>query len=344
MLLAACTPAPAPTTAPAAQATKAPAAAEKTFKLGVMAPYTGPNARTGAEFKGGSQMAFEAINYKIGNYKIELVWVDEQSDPAKTVQAYEQAIVQDKIQAGILNWHSSDAVAAMDIAAKYKIPHFFGFGATELINEKYASDPVKYSYWMGKTWPSPSKLSIAYVIALEDAIKAGTFKPKNPASKTAYVWGEDNDWGRSFGKAVKKQLQDAGWKIVGEDYVPLDQTEFYPFLTKVKTVDPDILVGTSGVPPLVSALIKQHDELGVRALLIDDGLGWVGEWYEITGKSSNYVVDQIPQFASEKAKKWAADFKTKYGIDPSPSAGGQVYDMTNFFIKIAETPFRSTAR
>jgi branched-chain amino acid transport system substrate-binding protein len=102
-------------------------------------------------------------------------------------------------------------------------------------------------------------------------------------------------------------------------------------------VDPDILVGTSGVPPLVSSLIKQHDEMGIRALLIDDGLGWVGEWYDITGKSSNYVVDQIPQFASEKAKKWAADFKTKFGIEPSPSAGGQVFDMTNFFIKIANT-------
>lgn len=319
------------TTAP--EATQAPASGgEKTFKLGVMGPFTGPAALTGQEFKGAAETAFEAIDYKIGDYKIELVWIDEQSDPAKTVVAYEQAIVQDKIQAGILNWHSSDAVAAMDIAAKYKMPHFFGFGATEVVNEKYNSDPEKYSYWFGKTWPSPSKLSVSYVIALEDAIKAGTW---TPAEKTVYVWGEDTDWGRSFGGGIKKQFEEAGWKVLGEEYFAADQSEFYPLLNKIKEMNPAVIAGTSANPPTVTALIKQADEIGLESLIIADGLGWAGEWYSLAGASSNYVLDQIPQFATEASKKWAADFKVKYNIEPSPSAAGQAYDMTNFFIKIA---------
>ncbi len=162
MTMAGCAaqPAPAPTTAPAAaeptaapaaaEPTAAPAAAESTevFKLGVLGPFSGPAARTGEEFKGSVNMAFDAINWQICKYKIEPVWIDSQSDPAKASQAYEQAIVQDKIQAGILNWHSSVAVSVMDVVAKYKIPHFFGFGATEVVNEKFASDPEKYGYWM----------------------------------------------------------------------------------------------------------------------------------------------------------------------------------------------------
>ena len=56
-------------------------------------------------------MALEEINSQIGKYKIEPVWIDSQSDPAKASQAYEQAVVQDGIQAGVLNWHSSVAVA-----------------------------------------------------------------------------------------------------------------------------------------------------------------------------------------------------------------------------------------
>jgi branched-chain amino acid transport system substrate-binding protein len=44
----------------------------------------------------------------------------------------------------------------------------------------------------------------------------------------------------------------------------------------------------------MSAFIKQADEVGLKSLIIADGLGWVGEWYNLTGKSSNFVMDQIP--------------------------------------------------
>jgi hypothetical protein len=71
----------------------------------------------------------------------------------ESTRVYEQAIVQEGMQAGILNWHSSVVVACMDIAAKHKVPPFFGFGATEVVNEKYASDPV-----VGKEYGNDSQL------------------------------------------------------------------------------------------------------------------------------------------------------------------------------------------
>jgi len=309
------------------------AGGEKVFKVGILGPFSGPSARTGKEFKGSATMAFEAINWKIGDYKIVPVWIDSQSDPAKATQAYEQAIVQDKIQAGILNWHSSVAVACMEITAKYKIPHIFGFGATEVVNQKFKSNPDKYGYWMFKGWPTPSKLTVSYVQALEDAIKRGVWKP---AEKTFAIYGEDTDWGRSFGKAIKGQLEDAGWKIVAEDYFPIDQTEFYPLLNKLKKLHPALIAGTSTAPPSISAFIKQADEVDLKSLIIADGLGWVGEWYKLTGKSSNYVIDQIPNWATEKGKEFAKKFKERWGVDPSPSSGGLSYDGTNMFIQICK--------
>lgn len=326
-----------PTAAPAAQATTAPAApAEKTtevFKLGILGPFSGPAARTGEEFKGAATMAFDKINWQIGHYKIEPVWIDSQSDPAKSAQAYEQAVVQDGIKAGILNWHSSVAVSCMEITAKHKIPHFYGFGATEVVNEKFASDPEKYGYWMIKGWPAPYKLTLAYVQMLEDAIAAGTYKPE---SKTVAVYGEDTDLGRSFGNGIKKQMEEKGWTVVAEEYFPIDQTEFYPLLNKLKELKPAVIAGTSTAPPSLSAFIKQADEVGLKSLIIADGLGWVGEWYDLTGSSSNYVLDQIPAFATEEGKQYAADFKARWNLDPSPSAAGLAYDGTNFFIKMAQ--------
>ena len=274
----------------------------------------------------------EAINYTIGDYKIEPVWIDDQSDPAKGTAAYEQAIVQDKIQAGVLNWNSSVAVALMELTAKYKIPHFFGFGATEVVNETFASDPEKYGYWMLKGWASPSKLTISYVDALEDAIAKGAYKP---ATKTVALAGEDTDWGRSFLKAIKGQFEAKGWKIVAEEYFPIDQSEFTPLMTKLKEVDPAVLVLSSVVTPVSAAAIKQADQAGLKSLIIADGLGWAGNWYELTGKSSDYVLDQIPQLASDKAKAFAKAYEDKYGDKPSPSAAGLAYDGTNFFIAVA---------
>ena len=52
-------------------------AQEKVFKFGVLGPYTGPGANVGAEMKNGAMMAFEKIGYKIGDYKIELVFIDD---------------------------------------------------------------------------------------------------------------------------------------------------------------------------------------------------------------------------------------------------------------------------
>ncbi|MEK6575563.1 MAG: ABC transporter substrate-binding protein [Chloroflexota bacterium] len=316
----------------APEATSAPI--EKVLKIGVEGPFTGPSARTGEEFKCSTQMAFEAINYKAGDYKIELVWIDDQSDPEIGTRAYEEAVVGQGIQAGVGGWHSSVAVAQMEVTAKHKIPHFFAMGATGIVNEKFNSDKEKYGYWMAKGWPDPSKLSIAYVNALEDAIKAGTW---TPSEKKVAIWGEDPDWGRSFGGAIKAQFEDAGWTVVSEDYFTKEQTEFTPLLARYKDEGVPVLAGTSSIPPSISAFLKQADEIGLKSLIIADGLGWVGEWYELTGSSSDYVLDQIPGWTTEAAKKFAADFEKKCGITPSPSAAGLTYDFANFFIKILQT-------
>lgn len=333
--MAGCAPkptAPPPTPAPEV-ATPTPPPVEKVFKVGVLGPYTGPAARTGTEMKNATIMAFEAINYKIGDYKIELVWIDSQSDPEKATRAYEEAVVKEGIQAGVQNWHSSVAVAVMEVTAKHKIPHFFGMGATEVVNEKFLSDPEKYGYWMVKGWPVPTKISVNYVTALEDAIAAGVWTPK---AKRAAVYAEDTDWGRSFAEGLKQQLQDAGWEIVAEEYFALDQTEFYPVLTRFKDLDPDLIAGTTTSPPAISAFLKQAREVGLRGHIVADGLGWVGEWYELTGEASDYVIDQIPTLVTDEGKAFAKAFEEKWGIEVAVAPGVLAYDFADFFIKICE--------
>ncbi len=318
----------------------APTAEEgKVFKLGILGPFTGPSASTGVEFKNAATMALEAVDWHIGEYRIVPVWIDSQSDPDKAALAYEAAVKQDGIQAGILNWHSDVSVSCMEVTAKYKIPHFFGFGATEEVNEIFHSDVDKYGYWMNKGWPSPAKLSISYVQALEDAIAKGIWTPEE---KTVAIYGENTTWGRSFGGAIKSQLEKAGWATIAEEYFSLEEVQFYPLLNELKAMNPALIAGTTTAAPSFSAFIKQADEVDLRSLIIADGLGWAGEWYNLTGESSNYIIDQIPGWATVQGQEFAKEFETRWGVAPSPSAAGLAYDGTSFFLAMAEATYAKT--
>jgi branched-chain amino acid transport system substrate-binding protein len=353
LLLGACVPAapPAPTEAPPAAteappvATEAPVVTEapvetevvveqQILKVGFLGPLTGPAARTGEEQKDGAEMALESIGYTIGNYKIELVYIDSQSDPDKATRAYEDAIVRDGIQVGLLGWHSSVAAAVMEVTAKYKIPHFFSCGETGVVNEKFNLDREKYGYWMAKGWPQPKSLvSVNYAVGFKDMIDQGIWSPKN---KKVALLGEETDFGRAVIEPLADMLAADGWEVVAEDFVPLEEVDFIPLLSKYKQQDPALTLITHTAAAGISSFVKQAREVGLPGLVVAHGLGWVGEWYTLVGPASDGILDQIPELASDKAKAWATDFEAKYGIKPSPSAGGLAYDWTNMFIKLAE--------
>jgi branched-chain amino acid transport system substrate-binding protein len=305
-------------------------AADKVLKIGGVGPYTGPAARSGSEFKAALQLAFEKIDYKIGDYKVELVWIDSQSDPAKASSAYAEAVERYGVQATTNNWHSSVGIALIELAGRYKVPHYFGpGGASIVINEKYHSNPKYAGYWL-KGMPTPPKVTQKYVDALKDAVAKGYWKPAN---KKVAIFGEETDWGRGIGEGFREQFTKAGWEIVTEDYFSMTQTEYYTLMNKYKSLGVSVLAGTHSGTAAISAFIKQADEVGLKAVICADGLGWVGEWYKLTGKSSNYVLDSTPVLVSPEAKAWAQEMKKRFGIEP----GGQAaiaYDFDNFLIRI----------
>lgn len=306
------------------------------LRVGILGPFTGPSESTGDEFRNAATMAFDAVDWQIGDYKVEAVWIDSQSDPELAAAAYESAILEDGIQAAVLNWHSSVAVECMEVASQHQIPHIFPFGATEVVNEKFQSDPDTYGYWMNKGWPVSAKLTTSYVEAIEDAIAAGHWTPEK---KTLAICAEDTHWGRSFGEAIRTQFEAEGWSTVAEDYVSLDEVEFLPTLNKLHGQDVTLVAATTTSMPSFAAFINQADEMGLEAMIIGDGLGWGGEWHQLTGDSSNYVIDQIPGWATVEGLQFAEAYRDRWGVEPSSSAAGLAYDGTNMFIELAQNAF-----
>jgi len=306
---------------------------EKVLKVGVLGPFTGRSENIGKEFKGAVTMAFEKIDYQIGDYRVELFWIDSQSDAKRAFLNYEEMVVDEQLDVCILNWHSSVAVAAMDVAARNKLPHFFGFGGTDVINEKFEHDPEYYSYYMGKSWPTPEKLTNAYVEALESAINNETWNPRN---KKVAIYGENTDWGKSFGAAIAEDFENAGWEIAGEMYFTTGEIELQPVMNDLIEMDAAVIAGSIATGPSLAAFIKQADQTGLNSVIIAEGLGWVGEWYEMTGDSADYVLDQVPSWTSSGAINFVSVFRDNYGFTPSASSGGLAYDKASFFIQIAE--------
>ncbi|MCF8070597.1 MAG: ABC transporter substrate-binding protein [Desulfobacterales bacterium] len=308
-------------------------AAEKVFKLGILGPLTGPAAKSGNEMKDAATMAIEEIGGKVGDYKIELVYIDDQSDPSKGTNAYAEAIERKGVQAGILNWNTAVSVAIQPMLAKYKVPHFFGLGAGKAANDKWASMPPEDRYFFMKGYPIPEKLVAGYVNLLNYAEEKGIWKPEN---KIAALWGEDTDWGRSLVGGLAKELKESGWKIFTEEYFDLKKTDFYPFINKCNNAGVSLMAGSTTGAASVSALIKQQQEIGFKGLLIADGLGWVGDWYNMTGFASDGVLDMQPQLSSPAQQAWVKKFKERFNYYPGGTSGAMPYDYTRFFIKIAK--------
>jgi branched-chain amino acid transport system substrate-binding protein len=310
---------------------KAPTAesGEKVLKIGVLGPMTGPDAWFGDDIKAAIDMRFSPINYRIGEYKIELVWIDSESDTEKAAIAYEKAITKDGIDLGFMNWCSWVSVACMDIAAKYKIPHFFSFGTEQAVDDKVKANFETYKYWVGKAWPSSGLLTQAYV----DTLEVADWEPRN---KNFAVVCDESGWGRDFGAAIAKRFEDAGWTKVSEDWIPYGETDFAPLLGKLKAADVSLVCGTITDPASVSSYVKQARDAGLKAVLITDGLGWDGEWYSKTGEASDYVFDQSQLWTTPEALDFSEKFKKERGFAPSPAGAGMCYDWTGYLISVLE--------
>jgi len=312
---------------------------QEILKVGVVGPYTGDNPRIGLEMRYAVEMAMAEIDYQIGDYQIELLWVDSASDPEEAARAYEDAILREEMDVGLLNWHSSVALALMDVASRYQVPHFFGLGATELVNENYHSgadadsDADASNYWMAKGWPVPEKLSVGYVLALESAVVEGIWDPEN---KKAAIFGENYDWGLSFGSALEDLFRKADWEVEEKDYFDRHETDLYPLLSRIRDGEAEVVGGSITSSASLAAFLSQSREIGLESLIILDGLDWIDDWYDLTGETSDYVLEQVPQWVTAESLEFKEEFQQEYELTPGASTAGLGYDYAVFFIRMAQ--------
>ncbi len=139
--------------------------------------------------------------------------------------------------------------------------------------------------------------------------------------KQFFLVGSDYVFPRTANTIIKEQLKAKGGETVGEDYLPLGNTEVTPIIAKIKQALPDggvifnSLNGDSNVAffkqlqgagmgpdkyPVMSVSIAEEE---VRQIGTEFLKGHYAAW--------NY----FQSVDSPENKKWVADFKAKYGED-----------------------------
>ncbi|MBW4461254.1 MAG: urea ABC transporter substrate-binding protein [Nodosilinea sp. WJT8-NPBG4] len=139
--------------------------------------------------------------------------------------------------------------------------------------------------------------------------------------KDFFLVGSDYVFPRTANTIIKEQLKAKGGNTLGEDYLPLGNTEVTPIITKIKAAMPDggvifnSLNGDSNV-----AFFKQLQGAGMGPDLYPVMSVSVAE-EEVRQIGPEFLVGHLASWnyfqtvETPENEKWVADFKTEFGDD-----------------------------
>ncbi len=149
-----------------------------TITLGAAVSATGKYSTNGKHTTNGYNLAVERVNEKGGvtvdgkSYKLEIIYYDDESTPARGAQLAERLINQDGIKFMLGPYSSGLTKAIAPVTEKYGIPMVEGNGASRAI---FAQG---YKYVFGVLSTSEQYLSSAIDLAAEKATQDGR-KPQD---------------------------------------------------------------------------------------------------------------------------------------------------------------------
>jgi urea transport system substrate-binding protein len=274
------------------------AGAADPIKIGVPVGLSGANSVVAPSVVQSAQLAVDEINAKGGilGRPLELEVADDGSGAAGAQKAFDSLIFQKKANALISMETSAARNAGLPIVARGKVPFIYT------------------SFYEGRSC-SPYLYVDAWVPDQQVAPIVDYFTKKKGA-KTFFLVGSDYAFGRGMLDFTRQYIQKTGGKILGEEYAPMDATDWTAIISKIRAANPDALVtSTAGGAPNVT-LTKQLRGAGIKALYgnlaVDEGTAkGMGTDAEGIYISASYLTS----IASAKNKEFLAAMERKFGAD-----------------------------
>jgi branched-chain amino acid transport system substrate-binding protein len=254
----------------------------QTIKVGAVVPLTGRYAALGAQVRTGYEIAVQQMNAGGGvtisgkKIPIELVLLDDESDPTKTVARLESLAAQGVV--AYLGGAGSDLhAAAASIADKNKIPYLgiaFALHSIHKQGLRYLFSPFPKS-------PDLTRETFVFLNALIPAAE----RPRKVA-----LFLERTDWGKEMGSLWQSFAKKNNYQVVASgEYAP-GAKDFSDLILKAKAAGAEALL-TLPSPPDGMTLVKQMKELDFNpkaAVFIRAADPPV--WSQNLGKDGDYVL------------------------------------------------------
>jgi urea transport system substrate-binding protein len=271
------------------------------IKIGVPVGLSGANSVVAPSVVQAAQLAVDEINAKGGilGRQLALEVADDASGAAGAQKAFDSLISQKKVDVLISMETSAARNAALAIVARGKTPYIY----TSFYEGKSCSPFMFVNAWVPEQQVPPIVDYFA----------------KQTGAKTYFLIGSDYAFGRGMLAFTKAYIEKTGGKVIGEEYLPMDGSDWTPIVSKLKSAAPDALItSTAGGAPNVT-LTKQLRAAGVKVpygnLAVDEGTAKsMGTEAEGIYLSASYVTGiesaANKTFLAAMTKKFGAELKT----------------------------------
>jgi len=299
------------------------------IRIGVVTPLSGTYAGIGQQVKWGLDLAAAQINAAGGvmGRKLELMYEDEEANPAVVTQKAEKLFQVNKVDFLTGTVNSGSTLAVGQVAER---------------NGRLIATTVSFADSITADKCSPNVFRVNARAGMQSAALADWMAKEKPNANVFYL-GPDYEMGRSTVAAFKSAAEAKGAKTVGEVFAPLDNKDYSPFFGQVRSSKPAVIY-TSVAGNDTVRLFTQMAEFGLnRNVQVVGASGTVtSQNLAAIGKAADGFVTGVgysPSIDSAENRKFVAEFEAAAKTRPD-LYGADSYGVL-FFYKAAVEKARS---
>ena len=307
------------------------ALAQDVVRIGAPLPLTGPLSPEATKIQNGYNLWAETANkaggIKIGakRAKVEIVYVDYQSNTPRAVQAAERLITQDKVDFLFSPFGSGATKAASGVSEKYEVPTV---AATASSKEVYDQN---YKYLFGVYTPNDTLTEPLSDIARKAA----------PGIKRVAILARNDLFPLAIAQEMEKSAKKRGLEIVFFEKYAIGTLDHASALTQIKAQTPHWIFATGYLNDLI-LIKKQMGDLGIEAPVVTMVAGPAyKEFVNALGKNAENITSAAwwhpaAQYSGKDIFGTTANyvklFREKYKSDPdyaqaSASVSGALFQI-----------------
>jgi branched-chain amino acid transport system substrate-binding protein len=292
----------------------------KVVKIGFIGPLTGPNAAQGVGARNAFDLAIRQANAS-GKFpfKLEMVALDDASDPATGVAAALKLVSDSAVVAASGHWNSPVALATIHTFHTYRIP-FIVWGAI------HPDITGFYKY--------PGVNRVAPTLVQENGPLCN-WVIGELGYKSFSIISDTSSYGETNVKAFRPMAEGKGAKILSADSVTVGTTDFRPILTRIKGLNPSAVY--FGGVVMEGALIRdQMDKIGLKKLFCAISGIKDDKFLEVAGPSGEGVLTIKPGKPIEKLEggtQFVKSYEAAGYREPFGAYGPNAYDSAGILLE-----------